>query len=104
MSFTLWLIVVLLLLVVGVVVIWITNKPSNTAISASPKMAQMGYGKERWERELSLWNGVLRRLEIQAKYQLPISERLQQEIDQAKSKIAEAERHLDESDIDLYLG
>jgi hypothetical protein len=57
-------------------------------------MAQMGYGKERWERELSLWNGVLSRLEIQAKYQSPMSERLQQEIDQAKSKIADAEHNL----------
>lgn len=97
MSFTLWLTLVLLLLVVGVVVIWITNKglsASDSSISAHAKMAEMGYGKERWQRELSLWNGVLRRLEIQAKYQSPISERLQQEIDQAKSKIAEAERHL----------
>lgn len=96
MSPTLWLALFLLILLLGAAFIWITNKAEsiNTSVPARPETGDMGYGLERWERELSLWRGVLRRLEIQAKYQSPISERLQQEIDEAKAKIAEAEQNL----------
>src|SRR5688500_13906331 len=65
-----------------------------TSQSAAPlPVTQMGYGRERWERELALWQGILRRLEIQAKFQPSITERLQREIAEAKTKIAEAEAH-----------
>ena len=95
MSPTIWFILTLLILLLGLIFVWITNKPDRPDREIPPpaETANMGYGMERWQRELSLWRGVLRRLEIQAKYQSP-NARLQQEIDEAKAKIAEAEHHL----------
>jgi hypothetical protein len=87
----------LLLLTVGIVLLGILAyfvlERRRAPTSDTPShVAQMGYGRERHQRELVLWQGILRRLEIQAKYQNPISERLQNEIDEAKAKIAEAEQ------------
>lgn len=87
----------LLLLAVAIVLLGILayfglERRRSSASDTPAHIAQMGYGRERWQRELALWQGILRRLEIQAKYQNPLSERLQQEIAEAKSKIAEAEQ------------
>lgn len=51
-------------------------------------------GGDKWERELSLWRGVRRRLEIQAGQQSPLPPYLQTQIEDADRRIAEAERHL----------
>ena len=87
----------LLILLLGGLFIWFASKRSTKDDSISPEVESegMGYGKERWERELALWRGVLRRLEIQAEFQSPISERLQREITEAQAKIAEANHYLE---------
>lgn len=97
MSPILFLSLTLLILLFGGLLIWFASQRANKSHSILPEAGreEMGYGKERWERELALWGGVLRRLEIQAKYQSPISERLQKEIDEAKAKMAEANHYLE---------
>ena len=92
-----FLLLMLLIFVLGGLFVWIASKQGSIRNSVLPEAGSedMGYGKERWERELALWNGVLRRLEIQAKYQSPISERLQKEIDEARAKIAHAKKNLE---------
>ncbi len=87
----------LLILLFGGLLIWFANKriSQNNSISPEAESEGMGYGRERWERELALWRGVLRRLEIQAEFQSPISERLQREIAEAQAKIAEANHYLE---------
>lgn len=87
---------VLGILLLGVVAYWFTQRPGTPQASAPPppSVTEMGYGTERWERDLALWRGTLRRLEIQAKYQQPVSERLRQEIAEARARIAAAEAEL----------
>lgn len=94
---TLSLPIFLILLTLGIVLAGIAayvimERHRSPVSETPPQIAEMGYGRERWQRELSLWQGILRRLEIQAKYQNPTSERLQKEIAEAQAKIAEAER------------
>lgn len=94
---TLSLLIFLAVLTVGIVLVgvlaYFALEHRRAPVSETPpQVAQMGYGQERWQRELSLWQGILHRLEIQAKYQNPIPERLQKEIAEAQAKIAEAEQ------------
>ncbi|MDQ4077762.1 MAG: hypothetical protein M3220_16130 [Chloroflexota bacterium] len=93
-----WLVAIaLLILLVGGVVLLLASRreESVTPQPPAPGIAEMGYGTQRWKRELALWCGTLRRLEIQAKHQDPVSEGLQQQIEEAKARIAEAEQHLE---------
>ncbi len=96
MDGTLWIGLTLAILLLGGLAIWVLNRRGDAGQSAAPPpgIAQMGYGTQRWEREVALWRGTLRRLEIQAKYQSPPSEALQRQIDEAKAKLVEAEGHL----------
>jgi hypothetical protein len=64
------------------------------AAPAPHGVERLGYGRERWERQLAMWQGVVRRLEIQARGQDPIPERLQREIAEAKAKVEEAQAKL----------
>ncbi len=94
---SLWLLgLALLILLLGGVLIVVASRRHATASPerATPGMAAMGYGVQRWERDLALWRGTLRRLHIQATQQTPPSDALQQQIAQAESRIAEAERQL----------
>jgi hypothetical protein len=94
MSLPFWIALLAIGIIVGgIVLYYLIEKRGKHAPSATPShVAQMGYGRDRWEREYALWQGILRRLEIQAKYQNPVPERLQKEIAEAKAKIAEAEQ------------
>jgi hypothetical protein len=93
----------LLLFGVGVVLVglalaflWLLSRGGQPRQSARPAagVENLGYGRERWERELALWKGTLRRLEIQARHQNPVSGGLQRQMDEARARIAEAERRL----------
>lgn len=99
MDGTVWIGLALAILLLGGLAIWVLNRRSGAGQPAAPPpgIAQMGYGTQRWEREVALWRGTLRRLEIQARYQSPPSEALQRQIDEAKAKLAEAEHHLTNS-------
>jgi hypothetical protein len=83
----------LLLFGVGVVLVglalgflWIASRSTETRRSAAPAagVENLGYGRERWERELALWKGTLRRLEIQARHQDPVSSGLQREMEERR--------------------
>lgn len=80
----------------GVAFLWRQARRGGHAASAPPPaaIAEMGYGDDRWQREVALWRGILRRLEIQARHQTSPSERLLADIAEARERIAEAERHL----------
>ncbi len=80
------------IVVVGIAIFFVVERRREPSADTPFDVARMGYGQERRQRELALWQGILRRLEIQAKYQNPVSERLQQEIAAAKARIAEAEQ------------
>lgn len=96
MDASLWIGLTLAILLLGGMASWIGNRriSGGQTTATPPGVAQMGYGSQRWEREAALWRGTLRRLEIQAKYQSPPSEGLQRQIDEAKARLVEAERHL----------
>lgn len=86
----------LVLLVAGILVIFVMSRRERAARDTPPAVAGMGYGRARWERERALWRGVLRRLEIQARHAQP-SASLERQLEEARARLDEAERHLEEN-------
>jgi hypothetical protein len=93
----------LLLFLVGVMLVslalaflWLLSRGGGPRQPSRPTadVENQGYGRERWERELALWRGTLRRLEIQARHQEPVSSGLQRQMNEARARIEEAERRL----------
>lgn len=95
MDVLIWVVLPLAIILLGGAGLWIASKHNPSTRAETPhSVSAMGYGNQRWEREAALWRGNLRRLEIQAKHQSPPSEMLQRQMDAAKARIAEAERHM----------
>lgn len=86
-----WLLLGLLILLVGLGGIGWYLRRSPRERPPPPGVTEQGYGQERWAREAALWRGILRRLEIQARHSPP-SEGLRQQLEEARAKIAEAEK------------
>ncbi len=91
-----WILLGLLILLLGAAFIVVASRRGSSPSALHPPrgVAEMGYGQARWEREAALWRGVLRRLEIQRKHQATPSDSLLQQMEEARVKLAEAERHL----------
>ncbi len=95
MPIWIWTAIALVIIGVSVVLFIILERRSGQSSDrATPAVSEMGYGKEKWTREYALWSGILRRLEIQAQYQSPVSERLQSEMEAARAKVTEAEKYI----------
>lgn len=88
------------ILVVGAVVWWLYRRrtPSKTEAEIGEELG--GYGAERWQREIAVWQGTLRRLERQADRYDEVPPHLRQQIERAKQRIARARRALDEHTIE----
>lgn len=85
-----------LILVVGGGVVWWIRRQSASDTNSTPDVGTEigGYGDDRWQREIDMWRGTLRRLERQAeRYEKP-PQQLQQQIDTARQRIARAENAL----------
>ncbi len=82
------------IVILGIAAYFLLERRAPPSAAAPPGVAEQGYGRERAKREVELWQGIVRRLEIQARYQNPISERLQQELDDARRKLREAQERL----------
>lgn len=90
------LLVAVLLILAGGAVAWWLSRASRTR-PRTENTPDLGYGRERWGRELALWEGTLRRLQTQAaRYEEPPSH-LRSELARAEARIARARAALDES-------
>lgn len=69
---------------------WLLLRPVGRVRPEEEATRNLGYGRARWEREVALWEGTLRRLETQAARHTDLPPHLAREIERAGARLARA--------------
>lgn len=88
-----WLLGIALVVLVLVAVVWLGYRSSQPA-RPEGVVPNLGYGRARWEREIALWEGTLRRLQTQAAHYDDVPPHLAREIERAEARLARAREAL----------
>ncbi|MCZ7574666.1 MAG: hypothetical protein M5U01_39450 [Ardenticatenaceae bacterium] len=95
---TLWFLLgILLVVLVGGLVVWWWQR-SFQPLRPPEETRNLGYGRARWEREIALWEGTLRRLQTQAIRYTEVPPHLAREIERAEARLTRAREALGSDD------